>query len=162
MSLCQIVDSNDHIIGYKPRNQIDFKSDYYRTAALWLVNQKGQVLIAQRHKDKDKHPNKWGPSVAGTLEEGETYESNMYKEAEEEIGLTGIAFRSTTKMKFETPHKHFVQWFFGSCDWPESNFTLQPSEVQQVAWVDTDTLIQDVQANPSKYVPSMLLAVQLL
>ncbi len=162
MSLCQIVDSNDVLIGHKLRNEIDYTKDYYRTAALWISNSHGQVLIAKRHKDKDKHPNKWGPSVAGTVEKDETYESNMYKEAQEEIGLSGVILKPGVKMKFEKPHKHFVQWFFGTCDWLESDFILQASEVQQVTWIDKDTLIRDVQADPTKYVPSMIRAVQLL
>ncbi len=29
----------------------------------------------------------WGSAVAGTVEKGEDYESNIYKETEEEIGL---------------------------------------------------------------------------
>ena len=34
-------------------------------------------------------PEVWGPAVSGTNEEGETYDSNIIKEAQEEIGLTG-------------------------------------------------------------------------
>ena len=70
--LCQIVDLNDEIIGHKPRNEIDFKKDYYRIGCLWLTNSKGEVLIAQRLLAKDKDPGKWGPAAAGTLEMGET------------------------------------------------------------------------------------------
>ena len=63
--ICQIVDETDNIIGYKLRNEIDFKKDYYRIGCLWLKNPKGEVLLAQRLLTKDKEPGKWGPSVAG-------------------------------------------------------------------------------------------------
>ena len=84
----QIVNENDEIIDYKPRNEIDYKKDYYRIGCLWLTNSKGEVLLAQRLLTKDKDPGMWGPSAAGTLEKGESYESNIYKEAEEELGLS--------------------------------------------------------------------------
>ena len=61
-NLCQIVDDQDNIIGAKPRNEIDFKKDCFRSSGLWLTNSKGQVLIAQRSLSKDKDPGKWGSS----------------------------------------------------------------------------------------------------
>jgi broad-specificity NMP kinase len=44
--LYQIVDDQDNLIGAKPRNEINFKNDYYRISGLWLTNSKGQILIA--------------------------------------------------------------------------------------------------------------------
>lgn len=160
--LCQIVDEQDKVIGAKPRNEIDFKNDYYRTSGLWLTNSQGQILIAQRLLTKDKDPGKWGPAAAGTLEVGETYQSNAYKEAEEEIGLTGITFSLGPKMKFEKPRHCFGQWFTAICDKPAEEFTPQPSEVAQVAWIGSEELIQDVQANPDKYIPTMPVIIKAL
>jgi isopentenyldiphosphate isomerase len=140
-NLCQIVDEQDNIIGSKPRNEIDFKNDYFRISGLWLTNSHGQVLIAQRHLTKDKDPGLWAPAAAGTLEVGETYESNIYKEAEEEIGLSGITFAVGPKMKFDEPRK--------------DEFVLQLSEVEQVKWIDKYDLVKDVTHTPDKYVPSM-------
>ena len=51
--LYQIVDDQDNLIGAKPRNEIDFKNDYYRISGIWLTNSKGQILIAQRLMTKD-------------------------------------------------------------------------------------------------------------
>lgn len=153
--LCQIVDKNDEIIGYKLRNEIDFKKDYYRIGCLWLTNSKGEVLLAQRLLTKDKDPGKWGPSAAGTLEKGETYESNIYKEAEEELGLTGVQFYEVAKIKLEEPRKSFLKLFKGVCDWPVEKFTPQPEEVEQVAWISIEDLRKNIQENPTKYVPSI-------
>ncbi len=154
-NLYQVVNDDDEIVAYKLRPDIDFKKDIYRVSALWLTNSKGEVLIAQRLLTKDKDPGKWGPAAAGTLEEGETYESNAYKEAEEEIGLKGITLSPGPKMKFETPRKSFVQWYFGLCDWSAEQFVPQPEEVQVVKWIHLDELRDDVEKNPDKYVPSM-------
>lgn len=160
--LYQIVDDQDNLIGAKPRNEIDFENDYYRISGLWLTNSNGQILIAQRLLTKDKDPGKWGPAAAGTLEVGETYESNAYKEAEEEIGLTGVEFILGPKMKFTTPRHSFCQWFTATCDWSEEQFVLQPTEVEQVKWVDKDEFFEDVRNNPDKYLPTMSLIIDAL
>lgn len=156
----QIVDENDQLVGHKLRDEIDFKTEYYRIAALWLTNSQGDVLIAQRLITKDKDPGKWGPAAAGTLEQGEDYESNMYKEAEEEIGLTGVEFATGEKLKFEEPRKAFCQIFIGECDWPDDKFIPQATEVEQVKWVPLQELIDDVSANPGNYVPSMKILIE--
>lgn len=160
--LYQIVDDQDNLIGAKPRNKIDFKNDYYRISGLWLTNSKGQILIAQRLLTKDKDPGKWGPAAAGTLEVGETYESNAYKEAEEEIGLTGVEFTLGPKMKFTTPRHSFCQWYTAVCDKPESDFIPQPTEVEQVKWIDEDVFFEDARTNPDKYLPTMSLIIDAL
>lgn len=160
--LYQIVDSDDSIIGYKLRHKIDHAHDRYRTAALWLTNSRGDILIAQRALTKDKDPGKWGPAAAGTLEKGETYESNAYKEAEEELGLTGVAFVMGPKFKLEEPRKAYCQWFMGTCDKAESEFVPQPDEVARVKWITATELLQDVKAKSDTYVPSMPLLLAYL
>lgn len=153
--LCQIVDDQDNIIGAKLRSEIDYARDCYRVSGLWLTNSVGRILIAQRLMTKDKDPGKWGPAVAGTLEVGETYESNIYKEAKEEIGLTGYTFTLGPKMRFDNPRRCFTQWFKVVCDKSEDEFTPQPTEVECVRWIVKEDLVQDVKANPDKYVASM-------
>ena len=153
--VCQIVNDDDKLIGHKLRQEIDFKKDYYRIGCLWLTNSQDEVLLAQRLLTKDKDPGKWGPSAAGTLEKGETYESNIYKEALEELGLTGVDFTAVVKLKLEEPRKSFLQLYSGVCDWPAAKFEPQPEEVEQVSWVSLEELKKDIHENPDKYVPSM-------
>lgn len=160
--LCQIVDSEDVLIGAKPRAEIDPQVDYYRISGIWLTNSQGQVIIAQRSFSKDKDPGKWTAAVNGTLEIGETYEANAYKEAEEELGLKDISLTLGPKAKHEQPYKLFCQWFTAVCDMPEEEFVLQTSEVAQVKWIDIDELINDTRATPEKYVSTMLSTIQLL
>jgi isopentenyl-diphosphate delta-isomerase len=161
-TLYQVVNDKDEVIGHKLRQEIDWKNDIYRISALWLTNSKGEALLAQRLLTKDKDPGKWGPAAAGTLEKGETYEANIYKEAAEEIGLTGVKFSKGPKQRFHTPRQAFCQWYMGVCDLPADKFVLQPEEVEQVRWISFTELEQDVSNHPSKYVPSMQLILEAL
>lgn len=151
----QIVNEKDEIIGTKERSEIDYTTDIYRVSALWITNSLGQALLAKRAATKDKDPSKWGPAVAGTIEEGETYDSNIYKEAEEEIGLTGVEFTKTRKLYTDHPRKAFTQWYTGTVDRKIDDFIRQVEEVDELAWVDTSQIEQDLQSNPDKYIPAM-------
>lgn len=146
-----IVDKNDNYLTVKDDKKVT-RDDIYRVSALWLINSQNQILIAQRKLTKKNDPGKWGPAVSGTLEEGETYETNIYKEAEEEIGLTGLTFKPGPKMFNQDNYKYFVQWFICHIDWPLDKFTAQEDEVEKLAWVDRAFLQDDIKKNPDKYI----------
>lgn len=151
----QIVNANDELIGVKERSEIDFQNDIYRVSALWLTNSKGETLLAKRAAIKRNDPNKWGPAVAGTIDEGETYDENIYKEADEEIGLTGVEFTKIKKTRITYPRNYFCQWYSVTLDRDPNSFKLQDDEVAEVAWVDVEQMKQELQATPEKYVPAM-------
>lgn len=155
MPKIQIVNDKDEIIGYKNRNEVEYNKDIFRTAALWITNSRGQILIAQRKFTKDKDPGKWGPAVAGTVEENESYESNIYKEAEGEIGLTGCKFQIGPKHLSKFKRAQFVQWFALEIDKPASYFRLQEDEVEKVEWISLEVLKFEIKNNPNKYIPLM-------
>lgn len=151
----QIVNNQDEPIGVKERGELDYATDIYRISALWLTNTKGESLLAKRARTKDKDPGKWGPAVAGTVDEGETYRQNIYKEAAEEIGLSGVTFTEGVKMHTLHPRQSFTQWYTVKLDRTIASFTRQVSEVDALEWVNTEQLKAELQANPSKYIPNM-------
>lgn len=151
----QIVNDQDDLIGAKERNEIDHKIDIYRVSALWLTNSQGQTLLARRALVKDKDPGKWGPAVAGTVEEDETYDTNIYKEAMEEIGLTNTQFTKGIKMFITHPRRYFCQWYFVTLDRDPAQFVMQPEEVDALEWVEIDHLKKELRENPDNYVQAL-------
>lgn len=151
----QIVNDKDELIGAKERKDVNYETDIYRVSALWLTNSKGETLLARRVMTKDKDPGKWGPSVAGTVDEGETYEQNIYKEAMEEIGLEDVKFTKSVKMRFTDPRQCFIQWYVVTLDRDVDDFTMQAEEVDGLEWVDTQQLKEEVEINPDKYISGM-------
>ncbi len=126
-----IVDEYDNVVSYKKRKDLQAE-DIYRVSALWLTNSKGEILLAQRAYDKKHHPGKWGPSVAGTIESGETYDDNIIKEAEEEIGLKGVDFKKGPKELNKKDYSHYTQWYLAVVDRNIEDFIVQPGEVVKV------------------------------
>jgi isopentenyldiphosphate isomerase len=152
-----IVDEDDCQIGARLRGDLRYE-DIYRVSALWLTDiVTGDVLFGQRKLTKKNDPGKWASSVAGTVEEGETYDTNIVKEIEEEIGLTGLELKHGPKVFTDDgKHKFFCQWFLASIDKTTVSIKIQETEVEAVKWVSTTGLIKDVEQNPNAYVPSML------
>src|SRR3990167_10492394 len=128
-----IVDKNDDVIEYRERNDQDANA-IYRVSSLWIRNSKGEILLARRAFSKSHDPGKWGPAVAGTVEEGETYESNIIKEAEEELGLKNIKPIRGEKLRKKTKWNYFFQRFYLILDKDISEFKIQENEVAEIKW----------------------------
>jgi 16S rRNA (adenine1518-N6/adenine1519-N6)-dimethyltransferase len=149
-----IVDEQDNIIDYKDREAI-LPGDIYRVSSLWIINSHGEVLLARRAYNKSHDPGKWGPAVAGTIEKDETYESNIKKEAEEELGLIGVNFEKVQK-HFTKGQKwsHFTQLFQLVIDKPVEEFKIQEQEVAEVRWFSKQALAKELEEHPDEFLAS--------
>ncbi len=150
-----IVDDNDDIIASKERESLEVK-DIWRVSALWLTNSKGEILMARRALNKIHNPGKWGPAAAGTVEEGETYDFNIIKETEEELGLKNLEFKKGPKTKNSTgKYNYFCQWYSAKNDKPAEEFKIQKSEVAEVRWFTKEELKKKLQENPNELIYSI-------
>lgn len=152
MELITIVDEEDNVIGFKDRESIT-SSDIYRSTGLWVTSPEGKILLAKRSLEKKKHPGLWGPAVAGTVEHGETYESNIVKEAEEELGLVGITPKFWFKKKVNGTHQRLSAWFTAVVE-EDVVLRLNQIEVAETKWVTKEDLVQDANEHPEKYIES--------
>ena len=152
-----IVDKNDIPIGLKLFENMQYE-DTYRVSALWLTDTKtGSILMAQRKWTKRNDPGKWTCAVAGTIEEGDAYDSNIIKEIEEEIGLTGLNLTTGPKQFVDDGnHKFFCQWYFAAIDKDKAVLTPEEDAVEELKWFPLKELIADVDSNPDKYTPTAM------
>lgn len=154
-SLSTIVDDNDVVIAHKHWTKVQ-PSDRVRISAIWLVNSKGEILMAQRSHHKKHQPNLWGPAAAGTVEKNETYETNAYKELAEEIGVSGIPLTLVSIKKWdgdEADHR-FCACYKGTIDWSIEKFKLQEEEVSAVKWISKVQLLKELDTSPELYLPN--------
>ena len=155
MSRTIVVDESDKVIGIKLRDDI-LPTDLYRVSALWMTNSNGQVLMAQRSFTKKVNPGVWGPAVAGTIEEGEDYDTNIIKEIEEEIGLK-LSLKQLTKgpkIKIKGARNYFVQWYLYQADINVRDLTVSRDEVADIAWYDADEILRTLRESPEKLTPA--------
>ena len=158
-----IVDENDTPLGIKLFENMQYE-DIYRVVALCLTDTRsGDILMAQRKWTKRNDPGRWACAVAGTIEEGDTYDDLIVKEIKEEIGLTGLALTKGRKQFVDNgAHKFFCQWFFASVDKDTVQFTLEEDAVEQVQWFAVQELMKDTETHPEKYTPAIKGTLQFL
>ena len=155
-----IVDENDNVIGHKNRELVKVE-DIYRASALWITNSKGDVLLARRALTKSHDPGKWGPAVAGTVDEGEDYGSNIMKEAEEEIGLRNITPKLGPKIRISGKYNYFCQLYLLEIDKSINEFVTDREEVEQITWFPKNELLKEVQNYPDKFLKNMRRYIEL-
>lgn len=129
---------------------------------MWITNSKDEILLARRALTKSHSPGKWGPAVAGTVEEDETYYSNIIKEAKEELGLENIDPKIGPKIRVAKNYNYFCQWFLLDIDKPVDEFKLQKTEVEKLKWVSLKYLLDEIKNNPDNFVEAMKEWVKLL
>lgn len=144
-----IVNEQDEIIGYEDRKTRNPK-DICRITGLWLTDPEGNILLAQRSFTKKLSPGLWGPAVAGTVEEGETYESNIKKEAEEEIGLFELKPTIGPKVRRSTNHECFAQWFTVVVD-HNYPFVKRDEEVEAIRWFTKEEILKLLDEKPEMF-----------
>lgn len=147
-----IVDENDNLIEYMERNEVDENKELiYRVSYLWVTDTEGKILLAQRSFNKKHSPGKWGPAVAGTVEEGETYESNIIKETEEEIGLKDVKFKLGKKERRKTNYNYFAQEFLCILPTGFNDFKIQKEELEDLKWFSKKELVEELKKNPENF-----------
>lgn len=148
MALVSIVDEDDEVIGSKEREQLA-PNDINRAAVLFIANSQGDILLAQRSLTKKKNPGKWG-MIGGTVEVGEGYDSNIVKEAKEELGVLLSLGELEWGPKWRTnspPSNHFAQSFRCVVDKPAEQFIFDHGELSEVRWFPREEVLNMVEEN---------------
>src|SRR3989338_5363820 len=146
-----IVNEQDEIIGHKDREN-RHSCDIIRITAVWNTDENGKILHQQRKLTKKYNPGKWGPAVAGTVEEGETYESNAYKEMEEEIGLKNVSLIKSQKFYgLSSTGKRFFQLYTAQIP-RERELIIEEEEIEQVKWFTKEELTKYLNEKPGEFV----------
>jgi len=155
--LIPIVDENDEIIDHIERADLDYRLHRNRSASCWVIDGKGNVLIAQRSFDKKFDAGKWSESVGGTVDKDISYRETIEKEIGEELGVGIFNFQlvELEKCYVDSSERYFIQWYSVVIDKPADFFKVQKEELEQVAWVSIDELRKDVDENPDKYISDM-------
>ena len=87
--LLDLVDENNRVIGTARRSAChgDPRA-LHRAVHLLLFNRERELYLQQRSPAKQVQPGKWDTSVGGHIAAGEDYVAALFRESEEELGLT--------------------------------------------------------------------------
>ena len=143
----QFVDINDEPIGAGTKEQALEQGIRHRITRVILLNSSGEVLMHRRADHLTSNPGKWS-TVAGHVDDGETYEQAAVRELHEEVGvrdvpLTEIGYYYHEDSTEATGKKSFCRVYSGKYD---GEVIPNPAEVSEVKWVskaDLDAWAED-------------------
>lgn len=143
--LTPVVDEQDKIIGHKERPDIT-KDDIYRVSGLALFRPDRTMFIPRRNMEKIHDPGRWQPvAVAGTVDKGETYLTNIIKEAEEEIGLKITDPTLLFKRRVSADWEFFASTFAIKLDISSDDLIVDEGEFMESQWINIDTALRRIE-----------------
>jgi isopentenyl-diphosphate delta-isomerase len=109
-SLIDVVDDEDRPIGRLPRGEVLEAGANFRTVHVFVFHE-DRLLLQQLAPTRERHPERWGSSVAAYLHASEHYEDAARRRLWEELGLEGELHRvGNTRMEDERSLK-FVELY---------------------------------------------------
>jgi isopentenyldiphosphate isomerase len=148
--LIDVLTADGHPTGVrKTKSEIHRDGDWHRAAHVWIVTPDLRVVLQLRSMRKANYPGQWDVSSAGHLSAGESALDAAVRETGEEIGVTiapaeltpigtfreQCVLRGGTYIDNEIHEVFLVRRALG-----ESDVTLDPAEVDDVAFVPLEEL----------------------
>jgi isopentenyl-diphosphate delta-isomerase len=162
MEYFDILDSKGEPLGYTESREKSHKLGlWHATIHLWIVNDSEQVLLQQRHWNKQTDPGCWDISVAGHIEAGQTPMEACLRETQEEIGAvlieTEIEFIATLPhqspiQNLQQTDNEFQHIFICRKNLEISELTPQPSEVLELKWMDLKEYFHELDIQNPQFV----------
>lgn len=162
--LIDIVDENNNLTGKKRlKSEAHSFGLWHRSVHVWLYNNKREVLLQLRAKEKKLFPDIWDVAVAGHISAGEDPVTTVLREAEEEIGLIidlkQLLFFKTIIIKNlynNIINNEFIYIYFLPFNGDISDLKLQKEEVQSVKFFSLDKLPEEISKNPNKFIDKFI------
>ncbi len=88
--IIDIVDENDRVVGRSPRGEAYARGLRHRCAFVLVRDAEGQIFVHRRTAAKQVFPSLYDMFVGGVVGAGESYDEAALREAEEELGVSGL------------------------------------------------------------------------
>lgn len=151
-SLIDRVDDVNRPVGLVARAEVFRVRANFRTVHVLVFNPEGALLLQRLARTRERHPGKWGSSVAGYLHAGETYRQAAERRLEEELGLTTpLTEVGVTPMNDEGVTK-FVGVFTTVSDHP---CVAEPEHIETIEFYPLSEVERDISHRPGSYTETL-------
>ena len=121
MEYIDIFDENNNPIGEKKeKQQAHEEGKFHRTAHIWIINDKNELLLQKRSASKKSHPNCWDISGAGHIRAGESVIDGAIRELKEELGVEteekDLQYITTIKSTKNSKNMEFQYVYLLNCN----------------------------------------------
>ncbi|MET9345716.1 NUDIX hydrolase [Streptomyces termitum] len=85
-----VVDERDRVVGRAPRGEVYARGLVHRCVFVRVRDAEGRFFVHRRTAGKLLFPSMYDPFVGGVVAAGESYDDAALREAEEELGVSGL------------------------------------------------------------------------
>lgn len=126
------------------------KGEYHLVVHCCIFNDKGEMLIQHRQKDKKVFPDKWDMTAGGSVLAGENSREGVHRELFEEIGLD-IDFSKIHPKITANFSEGFDDIYIINRNVDISTLKFQPEEVQDAKWASIEEVLDMI--DKGEFVP---------
>ncbi len=152
------VDESDIVLEALPREEIYGRKLRHRIVHILIFNEKGEMALQLRSRQKSFCPLHWSTAVGGHVQAGESYEQAALREFQEELGTTASlteAWRDDYYSEGQGIPKKLVTYTTVF----EGPFTVAQDEVERVEFFSLDRVREMLEAN-EKLHPELLFILE--
>lgn len=140
MEYIDIFDVNNNPTGeIKEKDKAHEEGNFHRTAHVWIINDKKELLLQKRSASKKTHPNCWDISGAGHIRAGEDVIEGALRELKEELGVEtkeeNLKFITMVKSTKNPKNMEFQYVYLLKCNNKTDEYTFEDEEVSEVKYV---------------------------
>ena len=148
-----LVNTNDQPIGLMPKMEAHEKGILHRAFSVFILNDKGELMLQQRALHKYHSPGLWTNTCCSHQRDGETNIAAGKRRLQEEMGFV-TDLRGVTSFIYKAPFNnglteheldHIMIGKFN--DTPNIN----PEEVADWRWMPVDAVRENIQNQPENY-----------
>ena len=151
MEYIDIFDYNNNPTGeIKEKIQAHEDGNFHRTAHVWIMNDKKELLLQKRSATKKSHPNFWDISGAGHIRAGETVIEEAIRELKEELGVEvkeeDLQYIATIKSTKNPKNMEFQYVYLLNCNKEIEEYIFEDNEVSEVKYVfykDLEKMVEE-------------------
>lgn len=151
MEYIDIFDENNNPIGeVKEKTQAHEEGNFHRTAHIWIMNDKKELLLQKRSATKKSHPNCWDISGAGHIRAGESVIEGAIRELKEELGVEAtekdLKYIATIKSTKNPKNMEFGYVYLLRCNKKIEDYIFEDKEVSEVKYVyyeELEKMVED-------------------
>lgn len=150
-SLIDAVNDRDEPIGKVARGKALETGASFRTTHVFVLNGEGDLLLQKLAAQRERHPGRWGSSVAAYLNSGESYEQGASRRLYEELGLI-LSLQPLGKLRMRDEHSlKFVSLYLGI----DGDAVIRERDhIEEIAYWPQARVRSAIEAQPRQFTPT--------
>lgn len=123
-----------------------------------IVDGEVELVVHHRAKTKDLYPDRWDTRFGGHVKAGDSLETAVKKEVQEEAGITMSPDKlvvGPTQKHEQFPNNEFYTSYFYNFTGDINTLSFKDGEVQAAKWMKAKDILADLSQHPDLWAPKL-------